>query len=98
MVNALNLLTDESVSSPDDEVVIVANSAGVRMFVSATAANPEMVNNLLDQDVSLRACQNALRGMGVTDEELLTGVEGVPSGSGELARLQNEGYGYIKAP
>ncbi|WP_227378727.1 DsrE family protein [Haladaptatus halobius] len=98
MVNALNLIADDSVSSPDDDVAIVANGAGVRMFVRATAANSKMVEDLRKQDVSLRACRNALRGMGATDDDLLPGVEGVPSGSGELARLQDEGYGYVKSP
>lgn len=36
--------------------------------------------------------------MGATDDDLLPHVEGVPSGSGALARLQDEGYGYIEAP
>ncbi|WP_227357105.1 DsrE family protein [Haladaptatus salinisoli] len=98
MVNALNLIADQSVSSPDDDVAIVANAAGVRMFVSETAADREMIKDLLNQDVSLRACRNALRGMGASDDDLLSGVEGVPTGSGELARLQDEGYGYVKAP
>lgn len=98
MVNTLNLLGDDSVSSRDDDVAVVANGAGVRMFVEATAPNEDMVAELHEQGVELLACRNALRGMGATDDDLLSGVEGVPSGSGALARLQNEGYGYIKAP
>lgn len=74
------------------------HGAGVRMLVGATAADPELVEELRENDVTLLACRNALRGMGATDDDLLPGVEGIPSGSGALARLQNEGYGYIKAP
>lgn len=98
MVNALNLLDDESVSSPEDDVAIVTNGAGVRMFVEATASNRDLVEELRERGVGLLACRNALRGMGATDEDLLPGVEGVPTGSGALARLQDAGYGYIKAP
>jgi intracellular sulfur oxidation DsrE/DsrF family protein len=98
IANTLNLVADESVSTPDDKVVVLANSAGVRMFAGATTAQEELVKTLRNQDVALCACRNALRGMGATDDDLLPGVEGVPSGSGELARLQDEGYGYIKAP
>jgi intracellular sulfur oxidation DsrE/DsrF family protein len=29
---------------------------------------------------------------------LLAGVERVPSGLGDLARLEDEGFGYVKAP
>lgn len=98
MVNTLNMLNDESVYRPGDDVVIVANGAGVRMLIEETTPNREMVEELQKRAVTLLVCQNALRGMGVSDDELLPGVEGVPSGSGALARLQDEGYGYIKAP
>lgn len=98
MVNVLNLLTDDSVSEPDDDVAVVANGAGVRMFVEATASNRDLVEELHERGVTLLACRNAMQGMGATDDDLLPGVEGAPSGSGALARLQDEGYGYIKAP
>ncbi|KAB1197843.1 MULTISPECIES: DsrE family protein [Haloferax] len=98
MVNTLNMLYDESVSEPGDEVTVVANGAGVRMFVEATASKREMVEELQEWGVTLLVCRNALRGMGISDDELLPGVESVPSGSGALARLQDEGFGYIKAP
>ncbi|MCO8244312.1 DsrE family protein [Haladaptatus sp. AB643] len=98
VANTLNLVMDESVSAPDDDVVVLANGAGIRMFVEATSALSELVEEMKNRDVALRACRNALRGMGATDDDLLPGVEGVPSGSGELAKLQAEGYGYIKAP
>ncbi len=97
-VNTLNLIGDEAVYSEGDDVVVLANGAGVRMFVDTTAAHPEMIERLADRGVALRACRNALYGMGATDDDLLPGVSGVPSGSGELARLQDDGFGYIKAP
>ncbi|WP_416840029.1 DsrE family protein [Haloferax sp. DFSO52] len=98
MVNILNMLNDESVYTVGDDVAVVANGAGVRMFVEATASNREMVDALREWGVSLLVCENALHGMGVSDDKLLPGAESVPSGSGALARLQDEGYGYIKAP
>jgi intracellular sulfur oxidation DsrE/DsrF family protein len=98
MINAVNLLADESVYSAGDEVVILANGAAVRMFIEETADHSDMVESLLDDGVSLRACGNALASMDATDDDLLGGVEIVPSGSGELARLEDEGFGYVKAP
>lgn len=94
----MNLLADESVSSSTDDVAIVANGSGVRMFVEGTTSNSDIIENLREQGVELIACRAALRGMGATDDDLLPGVEGVPTGAGALARLQDEGYGYIKAP
>lgn len=98
MINAANLIADETVYSSGDEVVVLANGAAVRMFVAETAEHPDMVESLLDDEVSLRACGNALTSMNATDDDLFAGVESVPSGSGELARLEDEGFGYIKAP
>lgn len=98
MVNVSNLPADESVYSADDEVIVLTTGAGVRMLVKATTGNHEMVESLANQGVVFRACRNALRGMDATDDDLLPGVEGVPSGSGELARLQDENFGYVKAP
>jgi intracellular sulfur oxidation DsrE/DsrF family protein len=79
MINAANLLADESVYSSGDEVVILANGAAVRMFVEETADHPDMVESLFDDGVSLRACGNALASMDATDDDLLAGVERVPS-------------------
>jgi hypothetical protein len=97
MVNVLNMLHDETVYEEGDEVAIVANGGGVRMFVEATASAPDRVEQLRAEGVGCYACGNALRGMHAEDD-LLPGVEVVPSGSGALARLQDEGYGYVKAP
>lgn len=98
MINVANLLTDESVYSSGDEVVILANGAAVQMLVEETTNHSDMVESLINDSVSLRACGNSLVSMNATDDDLLAGVEYVPSGSGELARLQDEGFGYVKAP
>lgn len=98
MVNVLNLLADDGVSSVDDEVALVTNGGAIRMFVEPAAAHPDVVDRLRQADVELSACGNALRGQGVSEDELLPGVQVVPSGVGELARLQETGFGYIKAP
>lgn len=98
MVNVLNLLADDTVSVAGDEVALVANGGAIRMFVESAAEHAEMVGRLEETGVALTACGNALRGQGVSAEDLLPGVDVVPSGVGELARLQAAGYGYIKAP
>lgn len=98
MVNVLNMLYDESVYEEGDDVAVVANGGGVRMFVTATASAPDRVEQLQGEGVECYACGNALRRMDAEGDDLLPGVEVAPSGSGALARLQDEGYGYVKAP
>ncbi|AGN00060.1 hypothetical protein L593_00525 [Salinarchaeum sp. Harcht-Bsk1] len=98
MVNVTNLLEDDTTAAPDDDVAIVANGAGVRMFVASTAANGELVASLVERGVECFACGASLAKMNAITADLLPGVERVQSGVGALARLQDEGYGYVKAP
>jgi intracellular sulfur oxidation DsrE/DsrF family protein len=48
------------------------------------------------EDVSFTACENSLDGSEVTASDLFDGVETAPSGVGELTRLQDAGYGYVR--
>lgn len=96
--NVVNLLADESVSNPADDVALVANGDGVRLFLSSTTPAEETVADLHDAGVELLACGNSLRRLDATDADLLAGVERVPSGVGVLADRQRRGYGYLKVP
>lgn len=96
--NVVNLLADDSVSTPDDDVTLVANGDAVRLFVSATTPAAETVADLHEAGVDLFACGNALRRLDAADADLLAGVQRVPSGVGTLASLQEAGFGYLKVP
>lgn len=98
MVNVLNLLADDTVSSEDDEVALVTNGGAIRMLLGPTSEHVDLVTRLREAGVALCVCGNALRGQGFSEADLLPGVAVVQSGVGELARLQAEGYGYVKAP
>ncbi|WP_137286342.1 DsrE family protein [Halorussus salinisoli] len=96
--NAKNLVEDESVSVKN--LVFVANSKGVKVYTPPNGGNEfyELVNSLQERGVTFRACGNAMDALGLTEKDLVDGVEPVPSAVGELSRLQELGYGYIKAP
>ncbi|WP_458188789.1 DsrE family protein [Haladaptatus sp. NG-WS-4] len=96
--NAKNLLEDESV--PVNDLVFLANGKGVLVYTPPTDDNEfaDIVAMLQERGVTFRACENAMEHLGLTEDDLLPGVEPVPSGVGELARLQQLGYGYIKSP
>ena len=52
---------------------------------------------LMDAGVVFNACQNTLNAFSLTPDDLSMGVETVPSGAAEIARLQlEEGYAYFK--
>jgi hypothetical protein len=98
MGNVANLLRDGTTYGAGDDVAVVANGGGVRMLVAVTATVPDRVADLRSEGVALYACANTLEGMDAEEGDLLPGVEAVPSGVGALARLQDDGYGYLKVP
>jgi len=98
LVNVNNLLEDDTVTSAADDVAIVANGAAVRMFVDGVAEHEPLVASLLAREVDCFACSASLERVDATAEGLLSGVEPVESGVGALASLQDDGYGYVKAP
>ncbi|GKZ14395.1 hypothetical protein BG842_21065 [Haladaptatus sp. W1] len=98
LLNAKNLLDDETV--PVKDLVLLANGKGILVYTPPTADNEfaDRIASLQERGVTFRACENAMEMLDVTEDDLLPGVESVPSGVGELARLQELNYGYIKAP
>jgi intracellular sulfur oxidation DsrE/DsrF family protein len=98
LMNAKNLLEDETV--PVKDLVVLANGKGVKLYTPPTDDNEfaDLIASLQDRGVTFRACGNAMDMLGLTKDDLLSGVERVPSGVGELARLQALDYGYIKVP
>ena len=98
LMNAKNLLDDESV--PVKDLVVLANGKGVQLYTPPTDDNEfaDQIASLQDRGVTFRACGNAMEMLGLTKDDLLSGVERIPSGVGELARLQALDFGYIKAP
>ncbi|MCD2203935.1 DsrE family protein [Halobacterium sp. KA-6] len=56
----------------------------------------EQIMDLIDRGVTVKQCSNTIEGTDISEDDLIEGVELVSSGVGELTRLQNEGYAYIK--
>ncbi|SCY53235.1 DsrE family protein [Thiohalorhabdus denitrificans] len=82
------------------QLVAVGFGPGLRLLLkesteTVSAEQTDRINSLMTYDVSFRACRNTMDAMGVADENLLDGVEPVPAGVLEMARLQQEGYSYV---
>ena len=57
------------------------------------------IDPALDQrGVDVYSCQNAMNAQGLTSDDLVGGVETVPSGVGRIADLEADGFLYIKIP
>lgn len=92
--NAENLLADETVDV--GSVALVANGDAVA-HLGAGGDLATDVTVLLDRGVAVKACGNTLERRGESQTDLVVGVEVVASAMGELARLQEQGYAYIRS-
>lgn len=91
--SALNLLADTSVSI--DRVVVVANGGAVRSFLK-DGRGEDLTAQGLSKGIILKACKNSLMGLRIDRSRLIDEVLVVPSGVGELTKLQSEGFAYIR--
>lgn len=90
---AENLAEDDSVEM--DDIVVVAQANGIEPLTTG-GDGEDHVRSLLEQGLSFKACSNTLETKNIDESDLVAGVETVPSGAGELTRLQADDYAYIR--
>lgn len=91
VTNSMNAL------EPDGgmEVEVVFFGPGLRMIVTESTPFADQLKELSERGVTLSACQNAMRFMGVKSEDLLPFTREVDSGIAQLIRRQEAGWSYI---
>jgi intracellular sulfur oxidation DsrE/DsrF family protein len=77
------------------QVEVVFFGPGLNMLRKTNTAYEERLRKLADAGVTLSACQNAMRLMNVTTEDLFPFAAQVDSGVAELSRKQEAGWAYI---
>ena len=95
VANISNLLADETVDH--DAVALVANAGGVQ-HLRADTNHADRIRALIKRGVDVYSCQNAMSAQDLTSDDLIGGIETVPSGVGAIADLEADGYHYIKIP
>lgn len=87
-----NLLADETVDV--EHVAVVVDAPGP---IDAAASHlSDKAEAVVKAGGDFEICSNAARGAVNDVDDLPDGVEQVSSGVGELSRLQNQGYAYIR--
>jgi intracellular sulfur oxidation DsrE/DsrF family protein len=89
--NVLKIFGSEGV-----QVEVVFFGKGLRMLLKTNAEYADRLKAATDKGVTLAACQNSMRAMKVTTEDLFPFAAQVDSGVAELVRKQEAGYAYIK--
>ncbi|WP_394741856.1 DsrE family protein [Natronococcus roseus] len=96
LTNLENLLADETTDT--DAVEFVVNGPAISIYVADETDHADRIRTLAEDGVAFTGCANSLEGFGIDESELLEEATIVPASVGEIAKLQAEGYGYIKVP
>lgn len=92
--NISNLLID--MGEDNLEIEMVANGDAVKMLVKSSNEYKLKLEELANKHVVFCACANSLRGFSLPTEELLSFVEVVSAGVGEIVKKQAAGWSYIR--
>ncbi|WP_136715304.1 DsrE family protein [Halorientalis salina] len=95
--NLVNLVGDESVSTPPERMQVVVNGPAVR-FLLASSPEASKIAQMVKADVDINVCSNSLARFGYEIEDMTEGVTPVPSGVAEVLRAQKAGKNYLKLP
>ena len=90
--NVTNILKEDKGA----EIEVVCHGGGIGLLVKDKTDQADEVARLMNEGVRFAACENTLRDKSIPKENLLPGVTTVPSGTVEVIRKQQEGFGYFK--
>lgn len=75
----------------------MAHGKGLGLILETNEAMQERLQSISKADMRFAACENAMRGMNVSKEDLLPFATTVDSGVAEVVRKQETGWSYIKS-
>ena len=78
------------------QVEAVFFGRGLTMLLKKNTGYEQRLKEAFDKGIVLAACQNSMRAMRVTTEDLFPFAAQVDSGVAELVRKQEAGWAYIK--
>jgi intracellular sulfur oxidation DsrE/DsrF family protein len=91
--NILNLLADGSIDIA--HVALVVNGDAIITLAGNSLWEFDILR-LMQKEVDIYACRNAMQSKGLVESRLISGVVSVPSGVGRLVLLQTNRYAYIR--
>jgi len=95
LVKHVNNTRNALAADGGSQVEVVFWGAGLNMLRKTNTAYEQRLKQLVDDGVTLSACQNAMRVMNVKTEDLFPFASQVDSGIAEIVRRQEAGWAYI---
>ncbi|WP_028584843.1 DsrE family protein [Desulfogranum mediterraneum] len=95
LTNISNLL--RAIPGKPYDLMILCNGPAVHLVMEENClSQAELIKELLQAEVKIQVCGNALERYKITKESLVSGCEIVPLGIATLIQVQNQGYAYVK--
>lgn len=95
--NLVNLVQEESVSTPPEQIQVIVNGQAVR-FLLESGPEAAKITQMVKAGVEIGACANSLERFGHPPESLAEGVTTIPSGVAAVTSAQQQGATYMKLP
>jgi intracellular sulfur oxidation DsrE/DsrF family protein len=95
LVKHVNNTRNALAADGGSQVEVVFWGAGLNMLRKSNTAYEERLKQLVDDGVTLSACQNAMKVMNVKTEDLFPFASQVDSGIAQIVRRQEAGWAYI---
>jgi intracellular sulfur oxidation DsrE/DsrF family protein len=94
---ALTNMENLRAAIPTARINLVVNGPAVKFFrKNGEDEFLSRIRNLIQAEVTIFICQNALRIFDIHEEDICPGCETVPAGVVALIKLQQQGCAYIK--
>lgn len=78
-------------AAPETDIVVSVNGSAIKGYL-----DDDNLAFIQMEEVTFHACNNAMKGNHIREEDLPKNVEVVPAGVLDLIQLQQDGYAYIK--
>ena len=95
LVKHVNNTRNALAADGGSQVEVVFWGAGLNMLRKTNTAYEARLKQLVDDGVTLSACQNAMRVMNIKTEDLFPFASQVDSGIAQIVRRQEAGWSYI---
>lgn len=90
--HAISNVTNFLEQVPDAKIVLLANGDAIAGYT-----NSELTNRMAQlSNVEFHACNNSMNSHGLTKQDIPAFIIIVPAGVVDLAKLQYQGFAYIK--
>lgn len=98
---ALHQVKNHLAAAPNTKITVVALGSSVHYLVQGAETSGGypfglMLSDLESRGVRIEVCHNTMLTLGIKASQLDDGLHIVPSGMAEIARLESQGYVYIK--